>query len=814
MLRNYLKIAFRNLYRRKVFSCINISGLGIGIASCLLILLYVADELSYDRFLKNAPRIYRVTTHLRTEGKATAYATAPPPLAEAIRREFPEVQAVTRVLRWNDFTMRPESGVNRQKSFREKRVYYAESSFFEVFSYKLLAGDPATALAQPYSVVLTAAAARKYFGDQVRWNEVLGKNLLVGQDPWPCRITGVVETPPAQSHFHFDMLLYEPGLHREIFGGGNWSWAIVHTYLLLNPAGKAESLEQKMQSLVAKYAVPAGGEAFEKMLDAGGRYAFGLQAIADIHLHSDLLREMAPNGQAAHVYIFTCVALFIVLIACVNFTNLTTAQAAQRAREVGVRKVLGSQKGDLVRQFLLESLLLSLLSTILALGLTRLAGPAFNQLTGKELAFNPLLQPWVLAGIAGLMLFTGLLAGTYPAFYLTAFRPVEVLKGTRFSGGGKYNLRNVLVVFQFALSTGLIICTLLVYGQLRFISQKHPGFEKENVLVIHNGGEINADKKEAFTQALLQEAALRSVSFTTSVPARQEFHMRHFNVEHSRQGYGFNWYQADEGYLRTMGLQLVAGRGFARHLASDTAAVLLNESAVRAMGLLKPVGTHLILNEGSNDEARLQVIGVVKDFHFESYHQRVKPLAIQYFHNVYLDDYILVQLAAGKASEGVAAAKARWQAFQPHVPFTYSFLDADFEALFRAEARLGRVMAVFTGLAIFTACLGLFGLVAFATRQRVKEIGIRKILGAPVHGIVLLLSKDFLKLIGVAFLVAIPAAWYVMHGWLQDFAYHISVRWWVFVLAGGVSLLIALLTISLQAIRAALANPVDSLRSE
>jgi putative ABC transport system permease protein len=710
--------------------------------------------------------------------------------------------------------MRPEWGVNRQQSFREKRVYYAESSFFEVFGYEMLAGDPATALKQPNSLVLTTAAVRKYFGNQVRWNDVLGKNLLVGQDPWPCRITGVVETPPAQSHFHFDMLLYEPDLHREIFGGGNWSWAVVHTYLLLNPAGTPEDLARKMQRLVAKYAVPAGGEAFKKMLDGGGQIGFGLQPVADIHLHSDLLREMAPNGQAAHVYIFTCVALFIMLIACVNFTNLTTAQAAQRAREVGIRKVLGSQKGDLVRQFLLEALLLSLLSTILALGLTHLAGPAFNQLTGKALTLNLLLEPWMLAGVAGLMLFTGLLAGSYPAFYLTAFRPVEVLKGTLFAGGGRYSLRNVLVVFQFALSTGLIICTLLVYGQIRFIGQKHPGFDKENVLVIHNGGEVQADQKEAFSRALLADAALRSVSFTTSVPARQEFHTRHFNVEHSRQGYGFNWYQADEGYLQTMGLQLVAGRGFARHLATDTAAVLLNESAVRAMGLQNPVGKRIILNEGSNDEARLEVIGVVKDFHFESYHQRVKPLVIQYFHNVYLDDYILVQLAAGKVSQGLAAAKARWQAFQPHVPFTYSFLDADFEALFRAEARLGRVMAVFTGLAIFTACLGLFGLAAFATRQRVKEIGIRKILGAPVYIIVLLLSKDFLKLIAVAFLIAIPAAWYVMHGWLQDFAYHIAVEWWVFVLAGGISLLIALLTISLQAIKAALANPVDSLRSE
>ena len=815
MLRSYLTIIFRNLRRRKVFTFINISGLSAGIASCLLIVLYVQDELSYDRFLNHSDRLYRVTTHFTAEGKESGYATAPPPLAAAMQHDLPEVQAVTRVLRWNDFTMRPETGVNEKESFREHGVYYAEPNFFDVLNYPLLAGDAKTALKNPGSLVLTARTARKYFGNEMAWQEMVGKNVRVGKSEWPCKITGIVADLPAQSHFHFDMLLYEASMFGEIFEGGNWGWPIVHTYALLNAdaAKQPGAFAKKLNTLVPRYVLPYIKKESPKDAE-NARVAFALQPVTDIHLNSNLLRESEPNSQMAQVYIFSLIAVFILLIACVNFMNLSTAQSAQRAREVGVRKVLGSEQRQLIGQFLLESLLLTGLSTALAMVLITAINPVFSQLVGKSIVFNPLAQPWLLACIAGLTLIVGLVAGSYPAFYLTRFRPQEVLKGKLIASKGSYNLRNGLVVFQFALSIGLIICTLLVYQQLRFIQEKNPGFDKENILVIHNGGEINEQEKEAFAQALSANSAIANVSFATSIPAQSEFHMRSFNIENSPDSFGFNWFQADEAYLKTMGLQLAAGRGFARHLASDTAAVLLNEAAVRELGLKDPVGRYLILNQGAPDQARLQVIGVLKDFNFESYHQKVKPLAIQYFRNVYLDDYILVRLAAGNPTNSLAHAKAQWKAFEPKIPFTYSFLDQDFDALFHAEQKLSNVMLVFTALAIFIACLGLFGLAAFTAEQRTKEIGIRKILGASVFSILSLLSRDFVKLILVSFVIAIPIAWYAMNQWLQNFAYRIDIAWWIFGIAGLGALAIALLTVSFQAIRAALANPVKSLRSE
>jgi len=681
--------------------------------------------------------------------------------------------------------------------------------------YPLLAGETHTALKNPGSLVLTARIARKYFGDQMAWPEMIGKNVLVGKSEWPCKITGIVADVPVQSHFHFDMLLYESGMFGEIFEGGNWSWPIVHTYVLLHPAAAAQptTFIQKLNVLVPAYVLPY----FKKeAINPSKRTEvfFGLQPVTDIYLHSNLLREMEPNSQVAQVYIFSLIALFILMIACVNFMNLSTAQSVQRAREVSVRKALGSQKGQLIKQFLLESLVLTTLSTVLAMLVIAVFQPFFNQLMGKNIAFNPVEQPWLAISITGLTLLVGLLAGSYPAFYLTAFRPQEVLKGRAVSSKGNYQLRNGLVVFQFALSIGLIICTLLVYQQMKFIQEKNPGFDKENMLVIHNGGEINEREKEAFTQALAAGKDVLRVSFATSIPAQSEFQMRSFNLENSPNMLGFNWFQADENYLATMGMKLTTGRGFARHLDSDTAAVLLNETAVRQLGLQNPVGQHLILNQGSHDEARLEVIGVIKDFNFESFHQKVKPLAIGYFRNVYLDDYILVRLVAGNPVAGVEYVQDQWKSFEPKVPFTYSFLDQDFDALFRAEQRLSRVMLIFTSLAIFVACLGLFGLAAFMAEQRAKEIGIRKVLGAGVFSIVSMLSKDFIRLLLVAFVIAVPAAWYAMNGWLQGFAYRIDIAWWVFVLAGILALLIALLTVNFQAIKVALANPVKSLRSE
>ncbi len=821
MLKNYFTTTFRNMRKHTFYTTLNIVGLAIGMAGFLFIALYVLDELSYDRFLPDAERVYRVTTFSRGDQEATHFAPAPFPLAPAMAAEIPEIEATTRVLKWNDFTVRLEG--HEDKKFKEDHVYYVEQSFFEVLGYTLLAGNPETALASD-ALVLTQQTAYRYFGKEAAQPEkLIGRTLLVGgNQASPVTITGIVTDPPVNTHFHFDMLIALPGQEFFNFQMKDWTFAAVHTYVLVDKtAAQAANIQQKIESkldtFLPKYVLP-----FAKLTEAdyqhlGYAFDFQLQPLQDIHLYSHLEKEFEPNGNIQYVYIFSAVALFILLLACINFMNLSTARGTQRAKEVGVRKVLGAPQQSLVIQFLLESVAYSLVALLIALGLVELMRIPFQHFTGKTLTIGLLDTPWLPIGILLVMLVAGLLAGSYPAFYLSSFQPDYILKKQRLSTARKglhQYLRSGLVIFQFTVSIALIICTLLIYQQLQYMQNKNLGFNQENVVVIHNDRDMT-DQMGSFTDALKNYASILDVSYTTLLPAYGESQMRNLQRESDFQ-YGIKWFQADENYANTLALDMAAGRWFSKDFASDTAGIILNEAAAHMMGLEDPVGQLIWLNKSTENEQQLKVLGVVKDYHYDSFYENIKPLAIELLRPAtsFQRDYIAVRIAPGNVRQSIATIETQWKAFKPNIPMIYSFLDQDFDAMFRAEQQMGVILGSFAALAIFIACLGLFGLAAFTAERRTKEIGIRKVLGASIQSVVSLLSKDFIKLMLVALVIATPIAYVAMKQWLQHFAYKADITYWIFVAAGGMSLLLTLLTVGYQSVKAALANPVDSLRNE
>ena len=816
MLKNYVRIALRNFRRRRFYTFINVFGLAIGLASSLLIGWYVIDELSYDHFHRDAERVFRVITY---EDEQWRLATTPPPLYEVIKKDIPEVEAVARVFTWNHSTMRlPEAeDAGQQKVFRETSIYIADPEFLQVLDFNLVAGEVETALTAPSSLVLTKATAERYFGTgAVERGDVLGKEILFGGSRTARRVSGVVD-PQAATHFPFDMLVSTEGYH-EFTNTDNWVWNIMYTYVKVQPeviadASRMAAFEKKIRRIAEQYVRPF---AETDELDASEKFTleYRLQAVADIHLHSDLQREHQANGSSTTVSILALVALLIILLACINFMNLSTAQATRRAKEVGVRKALGSPRTQLILQFLVESVAVSLVAMLLALGLVEALRMPFNALVGKQLSFNWFEHPTLLLWIAGGVGLVGLLAGSYPAFYLSSFRPTTVLRGSSSASPGAGYLRSALIVFQFAVSVSLIITTALVVQQLRFIQQKDVGYDREHVLVIRNDKEIQ-DRWQEFKAALQKQSAIQAVSFATEVPSQPMRTVRDFWVEETSANQGIAWVLADPDYVSALKLEIVTGRNFQEDIASDrTDGLLLNEAAVRALALDDPVGKTIVKNRGENDEQRLRVIGVVKNFNVESFDQPVKPMAFHYFSPSFITDYVVVRLASSQAASGIAQVASVWTQFEPDNPLVYSFLDEDFDHLFRAEQRLAGVLSVFTGLAILIACLGLLGLVALVTTQRTKEVGIRKVLGASVVQIMHLLSRDFLRLVVIALVVATPLSYWVAQQWLNRFAYRIHIGVEVFVLAGVGALLIAGLTVGVQSVRTALANPVDALRDE
>lgn len=821
MFRNYLRVAWRSIVKNKVFSVVNILGLSLGIAVSLLLWQYIHQEQTYDQFHGDYQQVYRVTTHWGDDPKSDIYATTPPPLRDVIQAEVPEVRQAARAFKWNDSTMRlPKEEVGgRDVSFRETNIYIVDPNFLEVLDFNIIQGDGATAFQDLQGMVLTKATAIRYFGQQALDNkEVIGKTILFGGSQTARQVTAVVD-PPSNTHFQFDMLVNANFGYKEIINQPNWAWNVMHTYLKVSPEALdrldgRSNLQAKLSAIAEKYGRPFMAKSEIGVGPEDAIFDYRLQALSDIHLNSNYLREHQPNGNATMITILSTIALLVLFLACINFMNLSTAQASKRAKEVGIRKTLGSGRGHLIGQFLLESLTYSLIAGVLAFGLAEIFRTPFALISGKSIPADWLLQPWLWQSSLVLLLTVGLISGSYPAFFLSSFRPIDVLKGKLgFAKGGAIGFRNALVVFQFVISIGLIISTLLVGQQMSFIRSNQKGFDKENVLVINNDKEVR-EQWESFKRSLESETSVLDASFSTGIPFQPFKDMRDFRVEGANTSQGITWFRADPNFVPTLGLEIKEGRSFQPEMGTDSTAIVLNEAAVRSLGLQNPVGQYIVKNQGAPDEEKLQVIGVVQDFNFESYYNEIKPLAIQYYFPDFQRDYVAIRLAAGQTDAGMAAVKATWNEFQPGNPLVFSFLDQDFDALFRADQRLGRTLGVFTVLAIVIACLGLFGLSVFNTERRAREIGIRKVLGASSRQIVQLLSKEFTRLVIVALLIAMPLSYWFISEWLEGFPVQMAIPVWVFVMAGLGAISLAWFTVGLQSLKVAVADPVKSLKEE
>lgn len=807
MFKNYLKIAVRSLLKNKIYTAINILGLTVGLACCVLILLHVQDELSYDDFHPNKDQLYRVALERIYPDYTSYYALIPSGFSEVFARELPEVQHATRLIGFPNFTSIVEY---REQVFEENYVFFADSNFFEVFDFEILQGDPNGILSEPNTVILTQSTARKYFGDE----SPVGKTLEINQND--NEVVGVMQDIPENSHMKFDFLSSSTNLG--FIQQPNYIAFSSYTYLELNPASDPIQVEEKIPPLVEQYA--SGqierdlGVSYREYIAAGNGYDYFLQAIPDIHLHSNLQSEIQPNGNIIYVYIFISIAVLILIIACINFVNLATARSAERAREVGVRKVMGSNRAQLIRQFLTESVFISLCSMILAVGLIYLILPYFNNLAQKELSLILFGNGFIGILLLGFALLVGLLAGLYPAFYISSMKPAEVMKGKFQSNARGRWLRNGLVVFQFAISIILISGTLVVNNQMDFIQNKRLGFDKENLLVIENIG--NLEQTDAFKQQLLNLADVELVGGAGALPGDVFFGIQ-FQKPGNPEVLTGKGMTVDDHFVETMEMTMVEGRSFSEEY-NDSLNVILNQAAVKAFGLEDPVGTRLTSSNQVNNEqvtSVFTVIGVVEDFNFESLRTEITPLALLSTESaVGFENFLTIRLNTDNFSGVVGQAESMWQTMAPDSPFSYTFLDSDLAQLYRSEQTSASIFAVFAIIAIIIACVGLFGLAAYTAYQRTKEIGVRKVLGASVSGIVLLLSRDFARLVGIAFIIAVPVAWYVMQSWLQNFAYRVDLGLVTFLYAGLIALAVALLTVSYQAVTSAIANPVNSLRSE
>jgi putative ABC transport system permease protein len=806
MIKNQFIIACRNLIRNKVFTAINISGLAIGISTCLLIMLFVQNELSYDRFNSKADRIVRVVFRGTIQGEKMKEAMVMPPTAQTLKNDYPEVLEATR-LRTYGFP-RVTYG---DKTFKENAFAYVDSNFFQVFTLPIIKGDAKTALQEPNSIVISETVAKKYFGN----SDPVGKVLSFKDWNNSFKITAVMRNMPANAHFHFDIFGSMASLpeSRE----PSWMTSEYYTYLVLPAGYDYKKLEAKLPQVVEKYMGPqlqkAMGMTLAQFRQKGNDIGLFLQPLEDIHLRSDLTLELEPVSDIRYVYIFAAIAIFMLLIACINFMNLSTAGASRRAREVGIRKVLGSLKGQLIRQFLLESILLTVFALILSVVLVYWALPFFNELSGKTLSLNLRTNLWLVPCLLVFGLITGVLAGSYPAFYLSSFKPVSVLKGKFASMNKTVSLRSGLVVFQFFISIVLIIGTTIVHKQLSYIQNEKLGYDKDQVLIVQEAYWLGKNQN-VFREQLLQDPRVVNVSASGYLPAGNTYNNNFFVFPDNKKDHIVKTirYDVDYNYIPTLGMQMKEGRNFSKSFGTDSLGIIINEETAKAFGWDKNAVGHM-LSRQENDGSRgdYHVIGVVKDFHFKSFHENISPLVMVLSNN---SDNIIVKTKTRDIAGLLNTMKKNWNDLKAEVPFSYSFLDDRFKNSYQAEHKLGTILGIFAGLTIFVACLGLFGLATFTAEQRTKEIGIRKVLGATVTGIFSLLSRDFLKLVFIAFLIASPIAWFMMNKWLQDFAYRTNISWWIFAMAAGLAITITIITVSFRAIRAAMNNPVESLRSE
>lgn len=804
MFKNNLIIAWRNILKNKGIFFINITGLALGIASCLVIMLFVVDELSYDKFNEKADQIVRVIFKLKTTNEESKEAVVMAPVAQTLMQDYPEVIDATRIRKIGASKISSEN-----KSYRNDKFAYVDPNFFEVFTLPIIEGNSDSPLEKPYTVVVTQEIANKYFGSL----NVIGQTLYLEEQQQPFTITGIIDKVPENSHFHFDLFASMEGYQPA--NGTSWVNSDYYTYLVLKEGSNYKQLQAKLPNTLKKYMGPqlfdALGVSFEEFTKENELSLF-LQPLTEIHLNSDVSTASAleEGGDIKYIYIFSLIALFMLLIACINFINLSTASSSKRAKEVGIRKVLGSNKYQLVYQFLSESFMAIVLAMIVAFILVLIGLPFFNELSGKELLLGYLLKPSILALFFGLILIISLLAGVYPAFFISSFKPIIALK-SRFSGSGKSkSIRSGLVIFQFVISAALIFSTLIVSQQIDYIQSKDLGYNKEQLLVLRDsyllGNNISAFKNE-----IEKDSRVASVTQSSFVPAgASDTNMSGVFIgqEFKRRMYIYN---IDDLYIPTMGMELISGRNFSKEFGTDATNVIINESAAKVLGFKKnAIIGETFIRDTNNGGENLTVIGLIKDFHFESLHQKIEPLIMM--NKPY--GGLILRAKVSDMSGLIKNINKLWNNFNSKEIFGYTLLDESYNQTYLTEQKMGNVLNIFVILTIFVACLGLFGLVTFTTEQRFKEIGIRKVLGSSVPQIVTLLSKDFLKLVSVSFIIAFPLGYYLMNNWLQGFAYRIQIQWWVFVLAGIITITIAFITISWKSFSAATMNPVKALKSE
>ncbi len=815
MISNYFKIAWRNLFRNRNYSLINVLGLAIGLACFMLIMIYVQDELKYDKFHEKGDRIYRMALERIYPGRSRHYAIIPQSYAKAVRDDVAEVEDACRL-----FYFQGANVVFKVNNvlYEETQQMWADSNFFNFFSIKLIKGDPDQALTKPNSVILTESSAKRYFGDQ----DPIGKLLETEVPENNMTVTGVTQDVPEFSHLHFDLLRSSTSLG-QFLDQPNFINFSAYTYLLLHPEADPEAVERKFPDLVVKYAsgqvLNQFGVNYEEYQNQGNGYRYFLQPLPDIYLESNLESEIKPPGSIQRIYFFTAIAILILIIACINFMNLATARSAGRAREVGIRKTLGSERMQIAAQFLMEAMIITIAAAAIAWCINFLALDSFSRLTNKTFSVSDLVSPRFILILLLAAFVTGLLSGAYPSFALSSFKPVDVLQGkiTRSSGG---SLRNLLVVFQFAVSVFLIIASILVYRQWIYTQNKDLGFEKESLLTIEGGARLDQNESETFKKELLNIQGITSVSGCNTQPGGQYFGMS-FQPNGALEMTTGSGLIVDEGYIECMDMKILEGRSFSEDFM-DTLSILVNQSAVREMNLEDPVGKKIVSNDDflnpiEGQQSQYTIVGVLEDFHFQSLHHPITPLFLIHNQRSFVpgvDQLITVRFESENYAQILTQMEQLWGRFENEVPFKYAFLDREWATLYEKEVTTRKVSGLFTLIAIFIACLGLLALAAYTAERRTKEIGIRKVLGASVPNLVTLLSIDFLKLVLIGILIAVPLAWYAMSQWLEQFAYRIEIKPGVFILASVIALLIAFMTVSFQSIRAALLNPIKSLRDE
>ena len=793
MLRNYFKVALRNLSKNTNSTVINVIGLSTGLICFILILLFVKDELSYDRFHKDPEQVYRVVKDFVNDDKSRIPdATTPPALAPALQKDLPEVAQVTRL--FPSWGRRYVLQIG-DKKMNEPGVMRVDSNFFEVFTFPFLKGNKKTAFAQTRSIILTTKSAKKYFGDENPIGKTVKLDIDGGTD---YAVTAVVKDVPPNSHFSFDFLI--PLKFGSADLSTEWGWYNFYTYVRLKPGVNPKTFEAKLQPLFKKY-------------QPDNTNIFYSQALTDIHLDSRLKWELGNNGDRSYVHIMLAIAIFVIIIAGINYINLATARSSKRAKEVGIRKVAGAHRSLLIGQFLSESVIIVLCSLIVSMIAAALILPFFNELMDKNLTLFALnhINTWLI--IIAVALIVGLGAGLYPAFYLARFQPIQVLKSNILSVAKGAFLRKGLVTFQFVISMVMITSIIVISNQLSYIRNKKLGFDKENILLIHNVGRIQ--NKEALKEELKKLPSVKNIGGADGLLGGQNW-TNGVRAKGKEEESLLNFLNVDHDFLNTLNVQLKEGRNFSKEYGRDSVAIVLSETAVKEIGIGQPViGSQIVWGQEDTTIYYADVIGVVKDFHFSNFHEPIKPFGfvLDSDRNPRINT-LFVKTLPGNIDQTINSIEKVWKTYVPDQPIEYSFQDDQISSMHRQESKFQHMFTYLTIVAIVIACLGLFGLASFTAEQRTKEIGIRKVLGASVKGLVSLLSKDFLKLVAIAIVIATPIAWYFMNEWLQDFVYRVSLTWWVFAVAGIVALTIALLTVSFQAIKAAIANPVKSLRTE